>query len=349
MIRRRSTDALFGPGLDARVRAARLAAILYVLGGTTLLASVRFLPAGVDRPAVYAIGALALVSAAPTVALPWHRFRPWAIALPLVWGVTMISLVGAWAGGLSHFPLFYGLCSLYVGLTLPTRSWRWVAPLYAGSVLVALAGAEHVSSTVDLLGAIALAAVVGEVLAGSIGRTRRAMQGAQDLLEGVTAMHAADSETDAATQVAALAHGLIEPDVTLVMVAEHRGSSLFLNRGQAGLDVPLGSVVIDTSGRSGIKLALHEGRAVFVADAALSPLLAQSVVADMGLSSVLFVPVPGEGVLPRLPGHRVEAAPGGRSSRSRSRSWHCCPSRRVSCSSAYGTSARSPSRRVPMP
>ncbi len=295
MIRRRTSEALFGQGLDARVRAARLAAILYTLGGATLLASARFLPDDVDRPAIYAVGLLALVSAVPITALPWQRYHPWTIALPLAWGVAMITLVGAWGGGLSHFPLFYGLCSLYVGLTLPTRSWRWVAPLYAASVLLALAGAERAQSTVDLVGAIGLAAVVGEVLAGAIGRTRRAVRGTQDLLEGVTAMHSAVSESDAARQVAALTQSLIAPDGTLVMVATQIGSPLFTNRGQAGVDVPLGSLVIDTHGRSGIKLALQEGRAMFVADALMSPLLAQNVVAKMGYTSVLFVPVPGEG------------------------------------------------------
>ncbi len=295
MNRPRSTDALFGPDLDVRVRAARLAAILYLLGGTTLLASARFLPADVDVTGVYGVAALALGTAGPLVLLPWHRFPAWTIALPLIWGVTMISLVGVCSGGLAHFALFYGLASLYVGLTLPTGSWRWVAPLYALSIVGAMLGRESTSSTVDLLGATALAAVVGEVLAGAIGRTRRAMVGTEDLLRGVTQMHSADSESSAAAIVAALGQSLLGSDGSIVMVATKPGSPLFVNSGQAGVEPPLGALVIDSTSRSGIRLAIQEGRALFVADAHLSPVLAQSVVAKLGFASVLFVPIPGEG------------------------------------------------------
>ncbi|MEO6204730.1 MAG: sensor domain-containing diguanylate cyclase [Mycobacteriales bacterium] len=295
VIRRRATDALFGLGLDARVRAARLAAVLYLLGGTTALVSSSFLPSYVNLPALYAIAALAYVTAGLIVLLPWQRFPAWSIALPLVWGVTLITLIGAWAGALSHFALFYGLASLYVGLTLPTKSWRWVTPLYATSVAVAILGAEQATATVDLLGAIGLAAIVGEVLSGAIGRARQAMRGTQGLLTGVTALHAAESEEAAAAQVADLAHRLLSPGGTLLLVATHPGSRLFTNRGQAGSDFPLGSLVVDTQARSGVREAISTGTSIFVADGLRSPLLARIAVARFGFTSLVFVPVPGEG------------------------------------------------------
>ena len=271
-------------GLDARTRAARLAAVLYALGGLTLTTTAPFLS---HSRALLSIGALALVSAAliPLTRLP--------LAVPLTWGVTMIGLVGLWAGELSHFLLFYGLAALYVGLTLPPGAWRWVSPLYAASAGLALLGREPLSP--DLFGAIVLATVIGEVLTQATTRSRKASQGTEALLEAVTSLHAADTEGDAADQVARLAHTLLTPDGAVVMVATESDSALYTNRGQRGLDAPLGSLVVDITGRSGIGLALREGRAIFVADALASPLLAQSVVAQIGYASVLFVPVPGEG------------------------------------------------------
>ena len=280
---------------EPRTRAARLAAVLYVLGAVTLLVSGPFLPAAVDREGVYGVAVLALVSAIPLLVLPWPRWPAWTVALPLTWGVTMISLVGVLSGGLHHFVLFYGLAALYCGLSLAPGSWVWVGPLYAASVGLALAGAEGVASVVDLVGAAALAVVIGEVLARSTQRTATASRGTAQLLEAVTSLHGAATERDAADQVAQLAHTLLAPDGTVVMMAAKPGSPMYANAGQRGIEAPYGSLVVDTTGQSGIGLALQEGSAIFVADAQMSPLLARNVVAKLGFESILFVPVPGEG------------------------------------------------------
>lgn len=271
-------------GPDSRVRAARLAAVLYVLGGLTLLVTAPFLA---HTGALEGVGVLAVVSAA---VIPLRR---WPLAVPLTWGVTMIGLVGCWGGGLSHFLLFYGLASLYVGLTLPPGSWLWVGPLYAGSVGLALLGREPLSP--DLFGSVALAVLIGEVLTRSTQRSLKATQSAEALLNAVTALQSADTEGDAADEVARLAHTLLTPDASFVMVAERSDSPLYANQGQRGVDIPLGSLVIDTSTSSGVGLALQQDRVMFVADAPSSPLLARTAVTELGYASVLFVPVPGDG------------------------------------------------------
>lgn len=295
-VRSQLAEALFGLTTDIRERAARLAAILYVLGGATLLVSADFLPAAVDRAAVLATAAVALASVIPLLLLPWTRFPGWTTVLPLVWGIVMIGgLVGAWAGALDHFVLFYGLAAIHVGLTQRPGAFRWFAPLSAVSALVALLGDEPSSSAPDVLGAALLAAVIAEVLAVAVSRQERANRGTQLLLTAVTQLHGVGSESTAADAVAELAHTLLTPDVAIVMVASAPGSTLYVNRGQRGVDAELGSVTVDTASRSGIGLALTEGRAVFVADARSSPLLARNVVARMDLASVLFIPVPGEG------------------------------------------------------
>jgi diguanylate cyclase (GGDEF)-like protein len=293
--RARLTEVFFGVALDARHRAARLAAILYALGALTLLASDRFLPPGVDHEGVLGVAVLALASTVPVVLLPWRSFPTWATCLPLIWGIGLITLIGTWAGALSHFVLFYGLASLYVGMTQRRGSWKWVAPLNLASVTLALLGNEPGSSSVDLIGAASLSIVIGEVLAGAIQRTAEASRGTATLLDAVTSLHGMGSESDAADAVAGLAHTLLAPNAAIVMVATKAGSPLYSNRGQRGVDAPLGSLVIDTTGRSGIGLALAEGRALFVSEATHSPLLAQAVIAKLGFSSVLFIPVPGEG------------------------------------------------------
>ncbi len=293
--RARLTEAFFGLGLDVRHRAARLAAILYALGALTLFGSAHFVPDNVDRTAVLGVGAIALGSTIPIVLLPWRRFPLWSTALPLVWGITMITLVGAWAGGLSHFVLFYGLASLYVGLTQRRGSWRWVLPLNVVSVACALAGNEPAASTVDLIGAAALSVVIGEVLAGAIQRTYDASRGTATLLDAVTSLQGMTTERDAADALAGIAETLLAPDGAVVMVATKPGSPMYVNRGQRGIDQPLGSLVVDASSRSGIGLALTEERAIFVSEAHQSPLLAQAVIAKLGFASVLFIPVPGEG------------------------------------------------------
>ena len=294
-MRARVSEALFGLGLDSRHRAARLAATLYVLGGLTLLITADFLPTGIARVPVLTCGVLALASAVPLVLLPWQRWPHGRTFAPLVHGVVLITLVGVWAGALSHFVLFYGLCSLYVGLTQRPGSWTLTCPLYALSVTVALLGREPSSSAVDLVGAAFLAVLIGEVLANAIARSERASAGTQSLLHAVTSLQGAEDELTAADAVAELAHSLLAPDLAIVMVATAPGSSMYVNRGQRGTDTALGSLVVDATGRSGIGLALEEGRAIFVSEAHHSPLLSRSVIARLGLASVLFIPVPGEG------------------------------------------------------
>jgi diguanylate cyclase (GGDEF)-like protein len=289
------TEVFFGMGLDPRHRAARLAATLYALGALTLGASARFLPSGVQRGPVLWVAVAALASTVPVLLLPWRRFPGWATCLPLIWGIGLITLVGSWAGALSHFVLFYGLASLYVGLTQRRGSWRWVAPLNLISVLVAVLGNEPASSLVDLIGAACLSVIIGEVLAGAVQRTIETSRGTATLLDAVTSLQGMASESDAADAVAGLAHTLLAPDAAIVMVAIKAGSPLYVNRGQRGVDSPLGTLVIDTTGRSGIGFALAEGRALFVSEADHSPLMARAVIAKLGLSSVLFIPVPGEG------------------------------------------------------
>jgi len=165
-------EAVFGLELDARLRASRLAAIVLVVGALRLAAGARFLPKDVDRTAILGVAMLALASAVAALLLPWRRYPMWSATLPLIWVVALITLIGAWAGGLSHFVGFYGLTSLYAGLTQKKGAWVWIGPLYLTSVALALLGNEPSSSFADVIGGAALSVIIGEVLARAIARGR---------------------------------------------------------------------------------------------------------------------------------------------------------------------------------
>ncbi|MCU1693596.1 MAG: diguanylate cyclase [Frankiales bacterium] len=281
---------------DPQRTAGRLAAVLFLLAGIAMVGTIGFLPPDVDLAAVWATTAAALATSVLFLLLPWSRMPRWTTLVPHVWGQVLIGgALGAWAGAVSHYLLFWALAALYAGLTQPPRSSLYLAPITLGSAFVALAGAEPASVAVDLIGAALLSVVVGEVLSVSTSRSQTATSSTQALLHAVTALHEAGTETTAADLVAELAHTLLSPDAVVVMVATAPGSPLYANRGQRGVDAPLGSLVVDAAARSGIGLALQEGRAIFVGDAPMSPLLARSVVARLGFASCLFIPVPGEG------------------------------------------------------
>lgn len=286
---------LFGLGVDPRIRAARLATILYSLGAVALLSSDRLLAANVDHLAVLGVALLALASCLPLLLLPWHRFPMWSTKVPFLWGMSLITLVGAWPGVLSHFVLFYELASLYVGLTQKRGSWVWVGPCTLASSTLALLGNEPHTSAVDIIGAACLSVVVGEVLAQAVGRKDAATRGTATLLDAVTSLHGMATEADAADAVASLALTLLAPDSATVMMATGPGDTVYVNRGQRGVPHPLGSQRVDISMQSGIAVALREGRAIFIGEAVGSPLLAENAAARYGFASALFIPVPGEG------------------------------------------------------
>lgn len=285
------------PGADAagRVRAGRLAAGLFALAAATLVAPMGFLPEPVDRSRLLTTAAIAAGTALVLLVLPWRRLPQRATLAPYVWGQVCIGgLVGAWAGQLSHYLLFYALAALYAGLTQSPRASLWLAPATLASPLVALAGAERSTHLVDLVGAALLSVVVGVVLSRVVRRSEDATRAATALLGAVMALHDARTEDAAADVLAEVATTLLAPDITVVMLATDAGSPLYANRAQRGVEHPLGALVVDTAAVSGMGLAVSEGRAIFVPDAPESPLVDRAMVARLGLTSILFVPVPGE-------------------------------------------------------
>lgn len=285
------------PTLDLRARAGRLAAVLYAVAALTVVVTLPFLPAGTRTTPLLSTAAAGAVTAAVCLVAPWSRWRSWTTLVPYLWGQVLIgAAVGAWAGALSHYLLFYALAAIYAGLTQSPRRVRWLAVVTLASPAVALLGREPMSSAVDLVGAAVLSVVVAEVLARATARAERATSGTQALLHAVASLHErSDADADAADLVAELAQALLAPDLAVVMVATGDEGRLFVNRGQRGVQLPLGTLVVDATTRSGLGLAVRERRAMFVRDAAGSPLLARSAVARLGLASVLFVPVPGGG------------------------------------------------------
>ncbi len=159
--------------------------------------------------------------------------------MPHLWGQVLIGgALGAWAGAIDHYLLFWALAALYAGVTQAPYTSLWLSPVILGSALVALAGAEPASAAVDLSGRPCCRSSSARCCRQTTARVATATRSTQALLHAVTALHEAGSETAAADVVAELAHTLLDPDVALVMVASAPGSGLFVNRGQRGVDRP---------------------------------------------------------------------------------------------------------------
>lgn len=274
--------------------ASRLAVALPAVHAAVVLGTAGALDTD-RRGAVAAYGVGALVLALLARGVPWDRGPAALRWVPALTALAAGPLVlGAAAGVSHHLLLLSAATGLYVGLALPAgASWRLLPLLLLGTG-VALAGAQRRADVVDLVGAVVLQVLVAEVLARVLLHERTTRAEAQRLLAGVQALHAERTESGAADAVAALAVSLLQPDVAVTMVAVGSDSPLYTNRGQQGVDVPLGHLVVDATGVSGLGLAMTEGRALFLADAARSPLLARTPFARLELATVLFVPVPGE-------------------------------------------------------
>ncbi len=77
--------------VDPRLAAGRLAAALFLLAGITLICTVGFLPAHVDRTAVLATTIVVFATVVVLLLLPWPRMPRWTTLLPHVWGQVLIG------------------------------------------------------------------------------------------------------------------------------------------------------------------------------------------------------------------------------------------------------------------
>jgi diguanylate cyclase (GGDEF)-like protein len=287
------------PGLDPRARAGRVAATFFVAGGLLVLATVWFLPQEIVRRPLLGVGLLAVLLGPVLGLLPWTRLpRMWTI-LPAVLGICLITLGGTLVpSAIGAYLPMYMIPFVYTGLTQRPGRPLMMAPLAGISFAVIAFGSPHWadSTTHEFSIILPLAVVIGELLAQRTLRQDQAETNIEQLLEAVIAMGEMSSEEAAANLVAGLTQRLLRADATMVMVAEHPGSTVFTNIGQQQVDVGAGDIKVDVSSEpSGMEVAIKAGRTFFVGDADTSPIVNPRMVQMLEARSVVFLPLPGEG------------------------------------------------------
>ena len=287
------------PGADPRARAGRIGATFFVAGGALVIATVWFLPQDVVRRPLLGVGVLAVLLGPILALLPWTRLnRAWTV-LPAILGICVIALGGTLVpSAISAYLPMYCIPFVYTGLTQRPGRPLMLAPLAIASFALIAFGAPHWSeaTTHQFSIILPLAIVIGELLAQRTLRQEQADTNIEQLLEAVIAMGEMSSEDAAANLVAGLAHNLLSADSTLVMVAEHQGSTVFKNVGQQNIAMPLGEVKIDVATEaSGIGVAIRARQTVFVSEAEGNPMVNANMVRLTNAQSLVFLPLPGEG------------------------------------------------------
>jgi signal transduction histidine kinase len=166
---------------------ARLVAALFAAAGIVALANALVpQPAGA-RAATVLIGLADLVVAGVTWLLPWDRWPSWStITLaPLAFAIIVFANVAADTPSYTY-GVFFVVVYLWLGLTMAPRVPLALAPLATAAYIAPFVfGSRHdPDALTSTFVAIPVCVLVGEVLAGTMARVRKA--------------HAATQETEAA-------------------------------------------------------------------------------------------------------------------------------------------------------
>jgi diguanylate cyclase (GGDEF)-like protein len=279
----------------ARLRLGRLSGLLFVLGnlyGQLVMPFLREPQSGLRW-----MEGIGWLTAVLLLVLPWRRMPPWTLAVSPVWAVVVLSVTaGGMSGALEHYGAVYGLLFAYVGLTMrPGRPLRLAALAVVGVAGAALLGRQQ-DDLVQICASIMAAATVGELMTLGAATLRHARTEVQLLHASLSRLIGARSEPEAAQLTATLAHQLLSADASMLLLAEEPGSSVLVGRGGTGLGADFASVRIDSAvEQSGVGTSARAGKPLFIPDAPGSPLFAQRFLNAYDVTSILYIPVPGEG------------------------------------------------------
>ena len=166
---------------------ARLMAALFAAAGLVALANALVPQPVAARNATVLAGLSALAMAVVAWLLPWGRWPPWAtIGLaPPAFGIIVFANVAADTPSYTY-GVFFVVVYLWLGLTMAPRVPLALAPLATATYIAPfLVGSRHdTDALTSTFVAIPVCVLVGEVLAGTMARVRKA--------------HAATQETEAA-------------------------------------------------------------------------------------------------------------------------------------------------------
>ena len=269
------------------------ARLLYVLSGVLVLATEWLLPSDSERFVIAAFGVAAIVVGLLVPLVPWDRWSPRTLlVVPLV-GQTMIGLCGVVApGATQRYLALYALTYLFVGLTQPRGTSFLLVPYTIFSY--ALGTWNGPAGWFDLVVVLAVAVVIAETLAGTLGRRRRAEATVRRLLDTARLLSRADDLEGATAVVVDAMTDTLGTDLVAVLLedpdAPERYREVSRNDSVAGY----GPMVVDTSvEHSGVAVAVQLRQVVFVPDAASSAIPSRRLVETTGLVSCLFIPLIG--------------------------------------------------------
>ena len=286
---------------EARERTGRLAALLYLLGALDIAVRSVFLTDARDQVSLFVFAIAVVVVGVAHLHLPWRRWPGWALLVPFLVTLAAFSVVaGAASGKLDAFLPLYGLAFIFIGLTQPVGTATLLAiPSIAASVAVTF-GDQPRSTLIDIVLAILLGAVIGELLAVFRARQERSADGVRQLLD-------ASNELVGCADVSSLfrvttwwARQILDADGVLLLQPSETHTSLYTSR-MVSLKTPepsirtfARSIVVDVmSGPSGTAVAVSTRRPLFVRDGRRDPRIANAVLRALGGTSILFVPVLG--------------------------------------------------------
>ena len=169
---------------DPRERAGRLAAILYLLGAVDIAVRSVFLTEPGDQVGLLLFAIAVAAVGVAHLHLPWRRWPGWALLVPFLGMLAAFSVVaGAAYGELSAFLPLYGVAFIFIGLTQPVGTATMLAiPGIATSVAVTF-GSQPRDTLIDIILAVILGTVIGELLAVFRTRQERSAEGVRQLLD----------------------------------------------------------------------------------------------------------------------------------------------------------------------
>ena len=244
------------PEAGTPLHTGRLGAVLYTAGFVDVAVTSPFLPSTVDHRVVYLLVAAAGITALVMALLPWARIPVWAQSVPVLWAFVLLGIGGYYGSALDHFQAFYPLAFLFIGLTQPPgRSAIYAVPASA-SALVSVAGRQPAGDLLDLVGAILVGVVLGELLSQLAVRHRTSRRSVEDLLGAVTALNSVTDQEAALDTLERLTGRLLDAvgGLALLHVPDDGNLAAQAIRNRRPLFVPHTSVLIGTDASTARRL-----------------------------------------------------------------------------------------------
>ncbi|MGZ4618820.1 MAG: GGDEF domain-containing protein [Frankiaceae bacterium] len=211
-------------------------------------------------------------------------------------------VAGAVCGELNAFLPLYGVAFIFIGLTQPVGTATLSAiPSIAASVAVTF-GNQPRDTLIDIILAIILGAVIGELLAVFRTRQERGADGLRQLVDASNELVGCADVPSLFRVTSWWTRQILDADGVLLLQPSETHVSLYTSR-MVTLKTPdpsirafARSIVVDImSGPNGTAIAVRTRRPFFVRDGRRDPRIANATLRALGGTSILFVPVLGAG------------------------------------------------------